>query len=138
MEAKNVIKKTILIISIGFVNMTFCQKTKYLLFDGNKDTIVTDIDKTKYYKIDKNLFDINRFNEIDTICKKEISEIKYTSVNKLWEVGKKISDSILAEGIKRKKIKIVESNNQIFERIYILEKITNKKYKRTRVWWVDY
>jgi hypothetical protein len=132
MGAKNVIKKVVFVFFIGFINTTFCQEVKYLLFDNKKDSIIT-IGKTNYYKIDKNLFDINRFNEIDTICKKEISEIEYISVSELWKEGKKLF-LIVSD----KKNLMLESYNQIFERIYVVEKITDNKYKRTRVWWVDY
>ena len=139
MEVKNVTKKiTYFIVFLGFVNTIYSQKVKYLLFDKSKDTVVIDINKSKYYKIDENLFEISRFNEIDTIWFKKTFKIKFTSVQQLWKEGKKISDSILIGGIKKKRIKIVETNNQIFDKIYIFEKINSKKYKRTRVWWIDY
>ena len=139
MEVKNANKNLIMLyIFLGLINIVSSQNTKYLLFDDNKDTIVVDIDKTKYYKIDKNLFEITRYNDIDTICKNTISEKSYTTVNQLWIDGKKISDSIFAEEKKKKKIRIIETNNQIFDKIYILEELTKWKYKRTRVWWIDY
>ena len=104
MGVKNVIKKVVFVFFTGFINTAFCQQAKYFLFDNKKDRIIAK-GKTNYYKIDKNLFDINWFNEIDTICKKEISEIEYISVSELWKEGKKISDSILAEGIKKRELK---------------------------------
>ena len=91
-----------------------------------------------YYKIDNNLFDINRYEQIDTLSKKVMNEQRFISVEKLWNKGKVISDSILKAGIKWKKIKIIETSNEIFEEIYVLEKNSDKKYKRTRVWWIDY
>ncbi|MFS4416144.1 hypothetical protein [Maribacter sp. 2307ULW6-5] len=138
MEVRSAIKKMIFTLFMGLVNMTFCQEVKYLSFDKNEDSIVMDIDKSSYYKIGENLFWINRFNEIDTISKCKISKITFTSVRQLWEEGKKMSDSILSERIKKQRIQIIESKNEIFEKIYVIEKIGNKNYKRTRVWWVDY
>lgn len=139
MEVKSVTKQLIMFyVFLGIINTINSQNTKYLLFDDSKDTIFVDIDKTKYYKIDKNLFEITRYNEIDTICKNKILKNNYTTVNQLWIDGKKISDSIFAKEKKKKKIRIVETNNQIFDKIYILEELTKWKYKRTRVWWVDY
>jgi hypothetical protein len=132
MEANNVIKRIVFVFLVGFINNVFCQEVKYLLFDNNKDTIITK-GNIKYYQIDKNLFDINKFKEIDTICKKEIAEIEYTSVNQLWKDGNKLFLKVSEE-----KNLMLESYNQIFEKIYILEKINKTKYKRTRVWWVDY
>lgn len=132
MVVKNVTKKISLIIFLICVNNVFSQKTKYLLFNSSKDSIIT-VGKTEYYKIDKNLFNINRYNSIDTICKKKISEMEFTTVSNLWKEGKrlflKVSD---------KKNLMLESYNQIFEEIYILEEISENKYKKTRVWWIDY
>tara|TARA_B110000114_G_C14814319_1_gene286001 strand:+ start:145 stop:567 length:423 start_codon:yes stop_codon:yes gene_type:complete len=140
MGVKIVTKQLIMVYAfVGFINIINSQNTeKYLLIDNSKDTIVIDVNKTKYYKIDKNLFEITRYNKVDTICKNKISKTDYTTVQQLWKEGKKISDSIFAEEKKKKKIRIVETNNQIFEKIYVLEKISNSKYKRTRVWWIDY
>ncbi|AUS04777.1 hypothetical protein [Pseudotamlana carrageenivorans] len=138
-EVKSATKHLIMFYAfLGLINIINSQNTKYLLFDNSKDTIVVDIDKTKYYKIDKNLFDITRFNEIDTICKNNISEKSYTTVDQLCIEGKRISDSLFSEERKKKEIRIVETNNQIFDKIYILEELTKWKYKRTRVWWIDY
>ena len=139
MEAKSVIKQlTVFCTLAGFINTVYSQNTKYLFFDNYKDTTVVDLDKTRYYKIDKNLFEITRYNDIDTICKNTILKTNYTTVQQLWKEGEKINDSIFSEEIKKKKIRIIESYNQIFEIIYVIEKITDTKYKRTRVWWVDY
>lgn len=138
MEAKfvNKIIFTCLFVSI-MTNLVSSQTTKYLLFDKSKDSVI-DIGQTKYYKIDKNLFDINRYNKIDTIKINIVKKVSLTSVESLWREGRSISDSILKEGIKKKKIKIIETNNQVFEHIYVLEKLANCNYKRTRVWWKDY
>ena len=66
---------------VGFINIINSQNTeKYLLIDNSKDTIVIDVNKTKYYKIDKNLFEITRYNKVDTICKNKISKTGYFSV----------------------------------------------------------
>lgn len=138
MEAKNVRNKVILTFILLFIlNNAFSQKNRYLLFDINIDSIIT-LGNIKYYKMDNNLFDINRYSQIDTLNSKELKNIKFSSVKKLWKEGKNISDSILKEGVKKKKIRIIETNNQVFEYIYILEKTSNCNYKRTRVWWIDY
>jgi len=132
MGVKNVTKKIIFVFFIGFISIAYAQKPKYLLFDSTKDSIVT-IGEIKYYKIDKNLFDINRFNQADIICKNKKHKIKETTVKELWSEGKKI----FMKTSKEKNL-VLESYNQIFEEIYVLEKISDKKYMRTRVWWIDY
>lgn len=138
MAARNVTKNTLLfIIFFSFTYTSFSQKAKYLLFDNSKDSIVT-LDNVKHYKINNNLFDIYRFAHIDTICKKKFEKIKFTNVEELWMEGEKASDSILKDGVKKERIKIIESNNQIFEKIYVIERISESKFKRTRVWWIDY
>lgn len=137
MEIKNVNKNTFLLVFLMTTSLALSQKTKYILFDKTKDSII-NVDKVKYYKIDKNLFNIDRYNAIDTIVDKKIRAIKFTSVNNLWRNGKQIHDSIIKEGIKIKKLKVIETYNEIFDHIYVIEKVKNCKYKRTRVWWIDY
>lgn len=137
MEIKNVNKNTFLLFFLMTTSLALSQSTKYILFDKTKDSII-NVDKIKYYKIDKNLFNIDRYNAIDTIVDKKIRSIKFTSVNNLWRSGKQIHDSIIKEGIKIKKLKVIETYNEIFDYIYVVEKVKNCKYKRTRVWWIDY
>ncbi len=137
MEIRNVTKIITFVFFLCFVNIIYSQKTKYLLFDSNKDSIVT-VGETKYYKIDKNLFDINRFNKTDTVCQNNLKQIILTTVDRLWKEGKYLHDSIIKAGAQKRRIKVIESYNQIFEEIYILEEISENKYKKTRVWWIDY
>ena len=125
-------KISTLILFLSLANSILCQESKYLLLDKSKDSIV-NLGKIKYYKINKNLFDINRFNEIDTICQNWISNIRFTSVNELLKDGQKLFLKVSNE-----KNLILESYNQIFEKIYVLEKISKEKFKKTRVWWIDY
>ena len=133
MEIKNVKNKIIIFFIILIPYSSFCQSPKYLLFDNNKDSIVK-IGNIKYYKIDNNLFDLNRYNKIDTISKEKVSKKKITSVEKLWKEGKN-----LFSPISESKNLIIETYNEIFEYIYILENTNNcSLYKRTRVWWIDY
>ncbi|MBL4887708.1 MAG: hypothetical protein JKZ03_04530 [Flavobacteriaceae bacterium] len=134
MEVKNVYNKIIIlsIVLLFSVNKVYCQKTKYLLFDSKKDSIVK-IGNIINYKIDNNLFDINRYNQIDTINSKEFKEIKFSSVEKLWTEGK---DLFIQVSIKKNLF--IETKNEIFEYIYVIEKISGCKYKKTRVWWIDY
>ncbi|WP_299121501.1 hypothetical protein [uncultured Tenacibaculum sp.] len=114
---------------------------KYLLFNTKKDNIVV-FDIIKYYKIDENLFDINRYNQIDTISIKQLNKIKFSSVQKLWNQGRKETQKYLKNLKKGTPIlvnkTVIETYNDLFKEIYIIEKLTNCKYKRTRVWWVDY
>ena len=139
MESKLVNKFIMLFyLLLGFNNAINSQEAKYLLFNSDKDKIVVDIDKTLYYKIDKNLFEITRYNQIDTVCKNKNSKINYSTVNQLWKESRSLVDSIIKKGIKSKTMKIIETNNQLFDKIYVLEKLTENEYKRTRVWWVDY
>ncbi len=138
MEVKIVKKIFYSFIFLWISIFSFAQesKVKYLLFDSSKDSIVEDY---RYYKIDDNLFDISRYNQVDTITKKQMKYIKLTLVEELWKEGRAKTDSI----IKREKrlntgtIYISDTHNDFFT-IYILEKINSCKYKRTRVWWLDY
>lgn len=139
MEAKNAMIKVLLIVLIiGFVNSAFGQKTKYLLFDKTKDTIVI-VDGKKHYKISNNLFDIERYNEVDTVKHKLATLSK---VNELRLEANQITDSIIKNLKPKEPISLdktgIETNNNIFKFLYVLEKLPNCKYKRTRVWWVDY
>lgn len=137
MEAKNVIKIILPLVFLLVSSTALCQRTKYLLFDKTKDSIIK-IENTKYFKIDNNLFDIDRYNEVDSIDTHEFEAIKLSTVKELWEDGRNAQDSIIKEGVKRKRIKVIETYNQIFEYIYILEKKSNCKFIRTRGWWIDY
>lgn len=137
MGVKVVNKFILLLLYLTISNIAYGQRTKYLLFDYDKDSIISQ-EKTIYYKIDKNLFSISRYNEIDTISFSELNKIKLESVSKLKKEGAFLYDSILQEGIKNEKIRVIETNNQIFKYIYVIEKIPEKKYKKTRVWWIDY
>jgi hypothetical protein len=139
MEVKTVTKKLILFfIFLGITNSTLSQKrVRYLLFNNMTDSIL-DINNIKYYKIDKNLFDINKYNKIDTVSQKEMQIIKTHSPKELFNEGTSIVKSLIKQAYKTKKFVIIEeTNNYYFEYIYILEKITSSKFKRTRVWWND-
>ncbi|MFD0834673.1 hypothetical protein ACFQ0I_02770 [Mariniflexile aquimaris] len=137
MGAKNVSKIILPLVLFIITTVVFGQRKEYLLFDKDKDSIIT-IGNIKYFKIDNNLFNINKYNTIDTVNFKEIDTAKFTTVEELWIKGKQIHDSIIKAGNKVKKIKVIESYNQIFDFIYVLEKKSNCKFIRTRVWWIDY
>jgi hypothetical protein len=136
---KNLIK----ILTLFFVFNTYSQKVKYLMFDKTKDSIVTfDSGKIKYYYIDKDRFLItgveNNYSiEIDTISLEEIQEIKFYLPKELSKEGSDIIELMKKESLKTGKVKIISTYNELFEYIYILEKITFSKFKRTRVWWDD-
>ena len=139
MEIKTVTKRLILLfIFLGITNSVLSQKrVRYILFNKLKDSI-TILKNTKYYKIDNNLFDINKYNQVDTISLKEMQTISTYSPKELFKEGTSIVNSIIKEAYKTKKFVIIEeTNNYYFEYIYILEKITFSKFKRTRVWWND-
>ncbi|WP_198037737.1 hypothetical protein [Mariniflexile maritimum] len=142
MEAKLVIKITITILIIFLTNdIIYAQNKsdKYLFFNSAKDSLILK-NKIKYYKIYGNMFDTKRFNQVDTISSKKYKNIKFTTVQNLNKEGNNIIDKMIEKERKEKtgKIRIIESYNQIFEYIYIIEKITDCSYKRTRVWWIDY
>jgi hypothetical protein len=136
---KNLIK----ILTLFFVFNTYSQKVKYLMFDKTKDSIVTfDSGKIKYYYIDKDRFLItgveNNYSiEIDTISLEEIQEIKFYLPKELSKEGSGIIELMKKESLKTGKVKIISTYNELFEYIYILEKITFSKFKKTRVWWDD-
>ena len=134
-------KKLIKILILFFVFNTYSQKVKYLMFDKTKDSIVTfDSGKVKYYYIDENSFrnfrsENNYGIEIDTISLEEVQEIKFYLPKELSKEVSGIMELIKKESLKTGKVKIIPTYNEIFEYIYILEKITSSKFKRTRVWW---
>jgi|SaaInl5LU_22_DNA_1037371.scaffolds.fasta_scaffold34267_2 hypothetical protein len=131
-EAKSATKFILFIILFNTTSLIFSQKTKYLLYDETKDSIIT-LNNKKYFKIDNNLFNIDRYNESDYISAEVFNNIKFINTKKLWENGKKI----FLRFSKEKNI-IIETKNEIFEYIYVIKKEKNCKYKRTRVWWIDY
>jgi hypothetical protein len=134
-------KKLIKILILFFVFNTYSQKVKYLMFNKTKDSIVTfDSGKVKYYYIDENSFrnfrsENNYGIEIDTISLEEVQEIKFYLPKELSKEVSGIIELIKKESLKTGKVKIIPTYNEIFEYIYILEKITSSKFKRTRVWW---
>ncbi|MCD8452746.1 hypothetical protein LNI90_11695 [Tenacibaculum dicentrarchi] len=139
MEIKTVTKRLILFfIFLGITNSILSQnRVRYLLFNKIKDSIV-NIQNKKYYKIDKNLFNLNRYNEIDTISLKEMQTISAHSPKELIKEGASIVDLLIKKNYKTNKFVIIEeTNNYYFEYIYILEKISASKFKKTRVWWED-
>lgn len=121
MEIKTVTKKLIIFfVFLSITNSALSQnRVRYLLFNKLKDSIV-NIQNTKYYKIDKNLFNINRYNEIDTISLKEIQTISTHSPKELFKEGVSIVDSLIKKAYKTKKFVIIEeTKNYYFEHIYI-------------------
>jgi hypothetical protein len=135
-------KKLIKILILFFVFNTYSQKVRYLMFNKTKDFIETyDSIKVKYYHIDENLFknirgENNYGIEIDTISLEEVKEIKFYLPKELSKEVSDIIELIKKESLKTGKVKIIPTYNEIFEYIYILEKITSSKFKRTRVWYV--
>jgi hypothetical protein len=135
-------KKLIKILILFFVFNTYSQKVRYLMFNKTKDFIETyDSIKVKYYHIDENLFknirgENNYSIEIDTISLQEVKEIKFYLPKELSKEVSDIIELIKKESLKTGKVKIIPTYNEIFEYIYILEKITSSKFKRTRVWYV--
>ena len=135
METKTVIRNSFyLFVFLCAITNAIGQSipSKYFLFNKTKDSIVM-LDSIKYYKIDNNLFDINRYHQIDTLSKKVMNEQSFISVEKLWKEGKELFHKVSTD-----KNLIIETYNEIFENIYVIEKLSDCKYKRTRVWWVDY
>jgi hypothetical protein len=135
-------KKLIKILILFFIFNTYSQKVRYLMFNKTKDFIETyDSIKVKYYHIDENLFknirgENNYGIEIDTISLEEVKEIKFYLPKELSKEVSDIIELIKKESLKTGKVKIIPTYNEIFEYIYILEKITSSKFKRTRVWYV--
>ena len=129
MEVNHVIKIVIVVLMFPFLGEA---QEKYLIYNAEKDSLLYK-ENTQYYEIDDNLFDINRYNKIDTIDFKRIQHIKFYTVDNLYEEAKKNFLKVSDE-----KNLFIETYNEIFEYLYILEKLPDRKYKRTRVWWIDY
>ncbi|WP_417359100.1 hypothetical protein [Galbibacter sp.] len=129
MEANHVIKIVIIVLMFPFLGKS---QEKYLLYKPEKDSIICK-GEDLYYIIDENLFDINRYNKIDTIDFKKIQLIEFSTVSNLYTEAKKNFLEVSDE-----KNLFIETFNEIFEYVYILEKLPECKYKRTRVWWIDY
>jgi len=137
MEAKIVIRLTLIVLFPFLVNA----QEKHLMFSPEKDSIIWK-GGTQYYKIDNNLFDINRYNQVDTLSIDKMKNEKFNSVSQLWKQGREITDSVINNLKPNETIILdqtgIETYNDLFEHIYVLEKLPNCKYKRTRVWWIDY
>lgn len=133
---KTVIKSLFsLIVMFCFSNNAIGQSSasKYLLFDSAKDSLIM-LDNTHYYKIDNTLFDLDRYNQVDTMSMTSLDKKAFTlGVKQLF----KESNELFLD-ISSKKNLFIETRNEIFEEIYVLEKLQDCKYKRTRVWWIDY
>ena len=124
-----------LIIVFCFASSAIAQSndSKYLLFDSAKDSLIM-LDNTHYYKIDNTLFDLDRYNQVDTISMTILDKKTFTlGVKQLF---KESNDLFFV--ISSKKNVFIETRNEIFEEIYVLEKLQGCSYKRSRVWWVDY
>src|SRR5690606_10194045 len=126
MEISHVIKIVIVVLMFPFLGKA---QEKYLLYNVEKDSILYK-ENTQYYEIDDNLFDVNRYSQIDTIDFKKNQPIEFSTVDNLYLEGEKIFLEV-----SDKKNLFIETYNEIFEYIYILEKLPDCKYKRTRVWW---
>ena len=127
MEISHVIKIVIVVLMFPFLGKA---QEKYLLYNVEKDSILYK-ENTQYYEIDDNLFDVNRYSQIDTIDFKKNQPIEFSTVDNLYLEGEKIFLEV-----SDKKNLFIETYNEIFEYIYILEKLPDCKYKRTRVWWM--
>lgn len=138
MEKKNVNSKMLFFCMVIISNIALSQVSKYILFDKSNDSII-EIGENNYYKIDGNLFDTKRYSEIDTISNKITV---YHTVKDLQTEGANISKTYLKNLKEDETISVkesgVETYNSLFNYIYVLEKISKCKYKRTRVWWIDY
>ena len=136
MVVKTVIKSLFsLIVMLCFSNNAIGQSSasKYLLFDSAKDSLIM-LDNTHYYKIDNTLFDLDRYNQVDTISMTSLDKKAFTlGVKQLF----KESNELFLDISSKKKL-FIETRNEIFEEIYVLEKLQDCSYKRSRVWWVDY
>lgn len=142
MVVKTVIKSLFsLIVMLCFSNNAIGQSSasKYLLFDSAKDSLIM-LDNTHYYKIDNTLFDLDRYNQIDSLNYQDVCKLKIISVEKLLLASRARIDSITEREsvLKTGIIYISDTNNDFFPFIYVLEKLQDCKYKRTRVWWIDY
>lgn len=111
---------------------------KYLFYQENKDSIVTLSNNTNYYKIDNNLFDINRYHQIDTITSKQFDSLKFISVEELWKEANQLRKRTFEKIEAGDPIPIIDTYNLIFDEIYIIEELSNCQFKRVRVWWIDY
>ncbi len=131
MEAKIIFKLCYIICLIFFSNMVFAQDKipKYLLFNGSKDSVI-EKNNIRYYKIDGNLFDTNRYQEIDTVNLKVFNKITIISVNKLGKEANAIIDNYIRKEKKEKTgvIQIIDKYNRLFTHIYILDKISDNFY----------
>ncbi len=114
---------------------------KYLLFDAKKDSVI-ELEGIEYFKIDGNLFDIDRNSQIDTISSNLFINIEFTSVKNLRKRGNEITDSYFKNLKDNEPILVekagIETRNDLFKYIYVLVKVNDCSYKRTRVWWIDY
>ncbi|RXG23695.1 hypothetical protein DSM00_1311 [Leeuwenhoekiella aequorea] len=77
MEASCVNKIIILMFLLATPFFSYGQKNQYLLYDICNNSIFTSGD-IKYYNIDDNLFEINRYQQIDTISREEFGKFYHS------------------------------------------------------------
>ncbi|MGS2738895.1 hypothetical protein [Sinomicrobium sp. M5D2P17] len=139
MEVKHVIKLLLVFMLLPLAEGV--SQEKYLQYSPQKDSIIWKGTK-QFYKIDNNLFDVSRYDQIDTITSERIRKIQFISVNDLWKEGQRKTDSVINNLKDNEPITLnktgIETNNHVLKTIYIIDKLSDCKYKRTRVWWIDY
>ena len=134
---KIVFKISLLFLLIPFTS--FSQSIKHLKFDNELDKIIVFNDKT-YIKLQGAYFNISRFNDSIKISKTDLNKLEFASVEKLLKEARKFIDSTTSdkELIRKGAIKLIETNNQIFNYIYIYKEETPNEFWKIRVWWEDF
>ncbi len=132
MEAKFVISYLFF-----FFHFSGSAQEKYIYYNPGTDTIFQTGNVT-YYKISGNLFDIDRYAQMDTINSNLIDHLKISTVEDLWKDAKESAEETIQNIEDGKPIPVIDTYNLIFKEIYILEEISSCQFKKIRVWWVDY
>lgn len=127
------------IVSFMIPFTSLSQSVKHLKFDNDLDKIIVFKDKT-YIKVQDAYFNISRFNDSTKISKTDLNKVNFSTIEKLIKESQKFIDSIKSdeELIKKGFVKLIETNNQIFNYIYIYKEESPNEFWKIRVWWEDF
>ena len=82
------------------------------------------------FKIENQFFKYDKNNQIEKLTSKEIKGLNVININKFLKIATKKREELIRED----SVKIL-SNKEVFDKIYLYEKIRNGNIKRYVVFW---